>query len=108
MDLSGIGGRSTTYRFVNGRIGEIRPFILLGLGGVFFQAFLNSVNSFVDVVDDMALALEFLFQLRCSRLGILELLSKVVVDFLDILADSGLAAEGLPDHEAEGGRHQHP
>jgi hypothetical protein len=43
---------------MNGRIDGMRPLILLGLGGAFFQAFLNGVDSFVDVIDDPALLVE--------------------------------------------------
>jgi hypothetical protein len=35
--------RSRRYRFVNGRIGEIRPFILLGLGSGFLAPILNGL-----------------------------------------------------------------
>ena len=48
-----------TYTFWNGRIDEIRPLILLELGGAFREGFCNSENLLVGVIDDAALLLEF-------------------------------------------------
>jgi len=42
--------RSTTYTLWNGRIGEIRPFVLWYLGSSFFEAFCNSGDSLVGVI----------------------------------------------------------
>jgi hypothetical protein len=67
-----------------------------------------SDDSFVDVVDDVALAIEHFSQVRCVGRGLLELIAKIVIGLLEILAKTGLAAESFADHEAEGGRYQHP
>ena len=48
------------HTFSDGRIGQIRPLILLGLRGVFFDPFCYSADALVDVVDYAALLLEFL------------------------------------------------
>ena len=47
------------YTFCYGRIGEIRPLILLGLGRPFLEGFCHSRYLLVDVVDDAALLLEY-------------------------------------------------
>jgi hypothetical protein len=87
---------------------EIRPLILLGLRGGFLEAFCYSDDSFVDVVDDVALAIERLSQVRCVRRGLLELITKIVVRLFEIFSDAALAAESFTQHEAEGSRYQHP
>ena len=51
--------RISSYRFGHGRIGEIRPLILLSLGRAFLEGFCHSGQLLVDVVDDTALTLEF-------------------------------------------------
>jgi hypothetical protein len=48
----------SSYTFCHGRIGEIRPLILLGLGRPSLEGFCHSHHLLVDVVDDAALLLE--------------------------------------------------
>ena len=79
-----------------------------GLRGGFLDPFCYSDDPHVEVVEDPALLAEFTVQARCAGLGFLELFAEIFVGFLDVLPDSGLAAEGLPDHEAKGSRYQHP
>jgi hypothetical protein len=89
---------------MNGQSGELRPFVLLGLGGWLFEAFLNSVDSLVDVVDDSALLIERTLQRQFAGLGLLELLAKIGIGLLETLPMTGLVAESIADDETEGGR----
>ena len=43
-----------THTLWNGRIGEIRPLILWGLGGLFFEGFCNSADVLVGIIQNAA------------------------------------------------------
>jgi hypothetical protein len=91
------------YTFWYGRIDEIRPLILLGLGGAFLEGFCHSRHLLVDVVDDAALLLERLMWRLFEGAVLLKLIAKIVVDLLEALAVACAVAEGIADEEAEGG-----
>lgn len=80
------GGAGVLFRcsrrqtFGNGRIGEIRPLILWGLGGLFCEAFCNTVDQLVGVVEH---------PLGVDREAALE--EQVVVDLTQLLPEFRVA-----------------
>ncbi|WP_204101551.1 hypothetical protein, partial [Occallatibacter savannae] len=97
-----------SYTFWHGRIGEIRPLILLGLGRAFLEGFCHTDNLLVDVVDDTSLAAHFVEERFLEGTVLVEFTSQVLVDLLKASTVTIAVAEGRADEEAGHSREQHP
>jgi hypothetical protein len=62
----------------------------------------------VDIVDDRTLFFDCLTQRLFVGACSLQLIAKIFVGFLEALAMTGAVAQGVADHEAEGGGQDHP
>ena len=92
------------YSFCHGRIGEIRPLILLDLGWAILEGFCYSDESLMYVVNDTSLLLYRTVQRLCS----LKLIAQIHIFLLQLFPKSDLVAASLADDEAESGGYQHP
>ncbi len=72
-----------THTLWNGRIGEIRPLIVRGLGGLFREGFCNTVDELVGVIENLL-----------GVNGEATLQEEVVVDLTQPLLEVGVAGRG--------------